>query len=450
MSCCTIEKEMKGSVKEIELLKKHFDEVLLEQKENYQLLTLRDKSPKTNYDWIVYLQVKIPHKEHNSHSGTSDEKYVEGVVKPILDYIDLLKEECGAGKPKTLSLFGDEEKEEPLLKTPQEDNDISWDKYYKEEKRIKKNHLMKKYNFFELCNFESSWYVYRDNLIVDSWIAQLPKNNKEMIELVKDAIVKGDTTKDGYGRFDDFWWDNEYNYIVRNDSMSDYEIFHRAVSLVRLYLVPYKEYMHVNVDMSYSAWEIEEQTDYRFWFDGCKINGQSWLKCDIKYDLNDEDFISWLREYFNIAKKEVISDEEILKLNIKSTFQSAFGYEDPDFDIYKELNDAKDLKEFKSIALKNKSKSACGKSGCALDGFQANINLHGSVKKTCIEITQSKKRREELGRSIEGLKDYDSTYHKKHVIVYDLNFMEVLEKAYDFFKKDTKPKQTSLFDFLAA
>ena len=449
MSCCTIEKEIKVPVKKIELLKKHFDEVLLQKKEDYQLLTLRDKSPKVNYDWIVYLQVKIPYKKHNSHGGTS-EKYVEGVVNPILDYIDLLKEECGIGKPKTMSLFGDEDEEESLPKTPQEDKDISWDKYHKEGERIKKNRLMKKYSFFELCNFESSWYVYRENWVVNSWIKQLPKNNKEMIELVKDAIIKGDTSKDGYGRFDDFWWDNESGYITRGDSLSDYELFDRAISLVRLYLVPYKEYMHANVDMSYSVWEIEEQTDYRFWFDRSKINGHSWLKCDIQYNLNDEDFISWLREYFNIAKKEVISDEEILKLNIKSTFQSAFGYEDPDFDIYKEIDNAKDLKEFKSIALKNKSKSACGKSGCSIDGFHGDINLHGSVKKQCIEITQSKKQRKELGRSIDGLKDYDSIYYKEYVIVYDLNFLEVLEKAYDFFKKDTKPKQTSLFDFLAA
>ena len=450
MSCCVIEKPLKGPIKEVELLKKHFDEVLLEKKEDYQLLTLRDKSPKVNYDWVVYLQVKIPYRDHNSHNGTTDEKYIEGVAGSILDYVELLKEGYGTGKPKTMSLFGDEDEEESLPKTPQEDKDISWDKYYKEEKRIKKNRLTKKYSFFELCNFEFSWYVYRDKWLTDKWIAQLPKNNKEMIELVKEAIVKATTSKEGYGRFEEFWWDDSHNYICRDDELSDIELMARAKQLIRLYLVPYKEYMHVNVDMSYSAWEIEEQTDYRFWFDGRKINGQSWLKCDIEYDLDDEDFISWLREHFNIAKKEVISDEEILKLNIKSTFQSAFGYEDPDFDIYRELNDAKDLKEFKSIALKNKSKSACGKSGCSLDGFHANINLHGSAKKTCIEITQSKKQREELKRSIEGLKDYDSAYYKKYVVVYDLSFMEVLEKAYGLFKRDTKPRQTSLFDFLAA
>lgn len=450
MSCCVIKKESKGPIKEVDLLKKYFDEVLLEQKEEYQLLTLQDISPKPKYDYIVYLQVKIPYVDHNTHNGYSDAEYVKGIAEKILDYIDLLKKECEPPKPKMMSLFGEEEKEDPLPKTPQEGNDIPWEKHWGEEKRIKKNRLMKKYSFFELCNFESSWYVYRDKRLVDSWIDKLPKNNKEMIELVKEAIVKGTTSKDSYGRFDDFWWDDEYNYICRDGTLSDIELIERVKTLIRLYLVPYHECKYVSVDLSYTGRELGGKTDYRFWFDGRKINGCSWLRCDIEYELYDEEFISWLREYFNITKKEVISDEEILKLNIKSTLQSAFGYEDPNFDIHKEIDSAKDFKEFKSIALKNKSKSACGKSGCSLDGFKADINLYGSVKRTCIEITQSKKQREELGRNTEGLKEYDSAYYKEHVVVYNLNFIEVLEKAYNLFKKDTKPKQASLFDFMAA
>ena len=40
----------------------------------------------------------------------------------------------------------------------------------------------------------------------------LPKSNKEMIELVKDAIIRGTTSEKGHGRFDDFWWDDEYKW----------------------------------------------------------------------------------------------------------------------------------------------------------------------------------------------------------------------------------------------
>lgn len=450
MSCCVIEKQKKGLIKEVELLKKHFDEVLLEKKEDYQLLTLRDKSPNINYDWVVYLQVKIPYRDHNSHYGTTDEKYVEGVTKSILDYVELLKEESGAGKPKTSSLFGDEEVEEPLPEEPSDSNGTSWEKYFREEKRIKRNRLIKKYNFFELCNFESSWYLYKDKWLIDSWTAQLPKNNKEMIELVKEAIVKGTTSANKHGRFDDFWWDDSHNYINRDGALSDIELIDRTKQLIRLYLVPYHEYKYVSVDLSYTGRELGGKTDYRFWFDGKKINGCSWLKCDVEYELYDKDFISWLRAYFNIAHKEVISDEEILKGNIRIALQMAYGSKEPDFDAFKEISKAKNFKEFKSAAIKAKRNTTVGGSGYAIDGFNSSIYMDASLKRACIEITQPKKHREELGREITESKDASFVLREGHVTVYSLNFVEVLEKAYDLFKKDTKPKQTSLFDFLAA
>ena len=68
-------KPKKVSLLSLEGLKKHFDEVLLERTESCNLLTLRDKANRVNYDWIVWLQVKIPFKGHNSHAGESDEKY---------------------------------------------------------------------------------------------------------------------------------------------------------------------------------------------------------------------------------------------------------------------------------------------------------------------------------------------------------------------------------------
>ena len=450
MSCCTIKKEPKGPIKEVELLKKHFDEVLLEKKEEYQLLTLRDISPKQEYDYVVYLQVKIPYVDHNTHNGHTDAEYVKGVAEKILDYIDLLKEECNPPKLKTVSLFGDEEEEEePLPHTPQEGNDISWEKYYKEEKRIKKNRLMKKYSFFELCNFGSSWCVYRDKWLVDSWIAQLPRNDKEMIELVKEAIVKATTSKDGYGRFEDYWWDDEYNYICRDGALSDIELIERAKQLIRLYLVPYHEYRYVSVDLSYTGRELGGETDYRFWFDGRKINGCSWIKCDIEYELNDEEFISWLREHFNVAQKEAIGDEEILKENVESVLKRSYRYENPDFDVFEEINKADSFKEFKAAALKAERNTNSGGSGYAIDGYSTSIHLDASLKRSCLTIAQSRTVRKSLGRETDSLEAY-SYGSRDMVVIYDLNFVEVLEYAYKMFKKETKPRQTTLFDFLAA
>ena len=426
MSCCTIKKEPKGPIKEVELLKKHFDEVLLEKKGEYQLLTLRDISPKPQYDYVVYLQVKIPYKDHNTHSGTTDEEYVEGVAKKILEYVELLKKESGKTKPKATLLFEDEE-----------------------EELDKKAQLMKKYTFFELCRFTDEWYSYYEPYVIDSWIKQLPKNDKDMIELVKEAIVKATTSKDGYGRFDEFWWDDEYNYICRDGALSDIELINRVKQLIRLYLIPYKGSRYVNVYFGYDGHLIEEKVAHRFWFDGTSINGSSWVKCDRKYDLYDKEFIFWLREYFNVAHKEVISDTEILKENIKIAFYRAYGYENPEFDAIKEINEAKSLKEFKAKVLKAKTDTFVGGSGYSVDGFRASVDIDYSSKRSCIVIAQSRALRESLSREVDSLKPYEFG-DEDMAVVYSLSFIEVLEKAYELFRKETKPIQTTLFDFLAA
>ena len=206
-------KPKKVSLTSLAGLKKHFDEVLLERTESCNLLTLRDKANRVNYDWIVWLQVKIPFKGHNSHAGESDEKYVEGVCKNILDWVDLLKN-FDKTESKQLSLFddGSEDVLEKVPEMPKSGEERSWSKYHNECERIKKNNLKKKYSFFELCSIANSWHSYNDPSVVQSWIDKLPKSNAEMIELVKDAIIKGTSSKEGHGRFEDFWWDDEYKW----------------------------------------------------------------------------------------------------------------------------------------------------------------------------------------------------------------------------------------------
>ena len=65
MSCCTIKEDIKTSKHLIDL-RKEFDEVLIEKKEEYQLVTLRDRANKNNYDWIVWLQFKVEYQHTNS------------------------------------------------------------------------------------------------------------------------------------------------------------------------------------------------------------------------------------------------------------------------------------------------------------------------------------------------------------------------------------------------
>lgn len=175
--------------------------------------------------------------------------------------------------------------------------------------------MKKKYSFFELCDISNSWNAYHEPSVVQSWISKLPKSNAEMIELVKDAIVKGTSSEEGYGRYEEFWWDDCSGYMTRDGALSDFEIIDRVKRLIRLYLVPYTRYFHVYTDNAFSSWEYEEKRDFRFWFDGRKIEGMSWLKSEDlpEYELFDYEFISWLREYLVFLKKEVISDDDILR-----------------------------------------------------------------------------------------------------------------------------------------
>jgi hypothetical protein len=443
-SSCSF-KPKKVSLVSLQGLKSHFDQVMLERMEDFNLLTLRDKANKSNYDWIIWLQVKIPFGDHNTCSIRTDEEYIEGVCKEILTWVDLLKNFEKKSEPKQLSLFGEELGDDELEiepESPTSGEDRSWSKYWRERERVRVSNLKKKYSFFELVDFHSSWLVYHEPYVVQSWIRQLPQNNLEMIELVKDAIIKG-TSGDYDNRNDEFWWDDDTNYMKRDGALSDYDLIARVKQLIRLYLVPYTEYFSVSTDLSYSAWDRKEQTSYRFWFDGRKLNGCSWLRNDElpTYDLYDSDFILWLRNHFDIPHKEVISDDDILRENIKGLFGRVFK---DDFDAMKEIELAKDFNQFKARANAHVKLGNDGGSSYSIDGFRARFNLYGGKNGDVITIEQSIQQRLELNRPVEGLKE--SNYG---LYVWKLNFAQALEQAYRLFKKETK-KQTTLFDFLVA
>lgn len=446
---CT--KPKKVSLSSLEGLKKHFDEVLLERTECCNVLTLRDKANRTNYDWIVWLQVKIPFKNPHTSHGHSDEEYIEGSCKNILNWVDLLKNFDKSEKQnKQLSLFDDGKSDElePEPEMPKDGSDGKWSRYWKESERVKKNNLKKKYTFFELCDISNSWCSYHEPMVVKSWIDKLPKNNKEMIELVKDAIIKGTSSEDGHGRFEEFWWDDCSGYMTRESALSDCEIITRVKHLIRLYLVPYTRYFHVFTDNSFSTWESQTKTDYRFWFDGGKINGSSWLESNElpKYELYDEEFVAWLRNYFNIAHKEVISDDDILRENLKGLFARVYNKDErSSFELFEEIKKAKNINEFKSKALAHAKLGNGGGSGYSIDGFSGSYDLFQSKNGHVLTIRQSINQRLSLNRKIEGL----AIDRDKDVIVWKLTFVKALEKAYELFGPQ-KPRQLDIFDFLAA
>lgn len=131
-------------------LKKHFDEVLLERTEFCNVLTLRDKANITPITIMLYgFKSKIPFKDHNSHSGHSNEEYIEGVCKEILEWVDLLKN-FDKSESKQLSLFDDglSDELEPEPESPSGGREGSWSKYHKELERVRKKQFKKEIYIF--------------------------------------------------------------------------------------------------------------------------------------------------------------------------------------------------------------------------------------------------------------------------------------------------------------
>ena len=438
MGCCTIKKDT-SSTKELEKLKGYFDEVTLEDKGAYNLLTLKDRANKANYDYIVWLSVKVQkgYTYEQTHSSKTDDEMIEKVCSSILDWIDILKNfEKKNTEHKQLSLFEEfNDDSEELEKMPI--NDGNWDKYFRECEKVRKRNLMKQYGFFDLLNI--SFYTYNG---ID-YRKKLP-TTEEVRELFKKAITIG---KENPGRHEWFWFDSP-DYLSDNDGLSDYELKNRLRS-IRIYLLPYKSYFSVGTDLSYTATLFEETTHYRYYLDGNRLStydschDNDKLKLPTYDNLFDEEFLLWLRDFMSIKKAEVISDEDILKENIKSFMNSLLWYERRNYDFVKRINTVSNWKEFKKDLFdfckeKGIDKQNGGCSGCSLDDFGGWIELS---KKGKIEVTQDCKTREALKRNIDGLK----VDNYGHYIVWNLTGDEIYQKTYELF--DTK--HSTLFDFAA-
>lgn len=441
MSCCEVKKEA-SYTKELEKLKKYFDEVTLEDKEKYTLLELKDRANRSSYDYIVWLSIKIQKGYTNKlvYSSKTDEEMVEKVCSSILDWIDILKNFEKKETKKQLSLFEElNESNDELEKEPI--NDGNWGKYSRECERVRKSNLMKQYGFFDLLNI--AYYTYSG---ID-YRKKLPTVD-EVRELFKKAISLGKDNPDkDYGWFS---FDN-LDFLFDNGGLSDYELKNR-LRWIRIYLLSYKSFFSVDTDLSYTAFPYKDSVYYRYYLDGTRLSTIGYhdndkLELPTYDELFDKEFLLWIRDFIGIKNKEVISDEEILKDNIKSFFDSFLWYERNNYNFVEKINTFSNWKEFKKDLYdfckeKGLGKQNGGCSGCSIDDFGGWINLD---KKGNIKVTQDYKTREELKRNTDDLKVDD--YGK--YIVWDLTGDEIYKKAFELFNKKESAKKTSLFDFAA-
>lgn len=444
MSCCVIDRktESKDIQNMMVQLQKHFDEVLLEQKEKYRLLTLRDKTNRANYDYIVWLSLRVSygHVDERYHSQLTDDEVLEKVCSSILDWIDVLKNFEKKQNARQLLLFESEAdgefEKEPVDPGPEG----NWNRYFKECEAVRKRNAMKKYSFFELLNVD--YYIYSG---ID-YRTMLP-SIEEVRELYKKAIIIG---KDDPGRHGWFWFDTP-SYLTKDGGLSDIELRER-LHFIRLFLLPYKEYGSAWADDSYTVHYRDEHTSYRYYLDGSSLTTYGYhdrdkLELPSYEDVFDDDFLEWTRKTMKIDKKEVVADEEVLKCNIQVFFIRLLGHYSEEYDFKRAINSSKDWKCFKADIFKfckekGIDKNNGGGSGYSIDGFRASCDLwrNGSIV-----IEQDASIRDAINRNSEGLKLNE--YNK--YVIYELSGDDIYKKAFELFNKKEVLKKTSLFDFAA-
>lgn len=450
MSCCNVNKPLKSS-KEFEDLQKHFDEVSLESFEKYLLLSCKDKAPGgKKISWIAWLEIKIAKVTGNKHQQNSEVELLDEVCKKINDWVEILKNPLEE-QIIEFDLFGDPVNQlelEPLPEHPTEDD--KWNKYIKECERIRKSNLMKSYTFLEL--FDIQYNMYRG---ID-WRRFLP-SIEEVREMYKKAIIEG---KENPGRYDDFWFDTP-SYLTRDGGLSDIELTTRLRHAIRLFLVPYVDYYHVYYDLSYvdhfKDHPKESKISHRYYLDGEELTTCGAHDFDT-LDLSEyhykgvfnEELIDWIRKEMKIPKSEVVSDEDILKMNLESLWDFIFGKERVEkygtLSVF--INNHNDIKSFKVafekiIKEENISYDHAGGSGVSLDGFCGNKEYSHKFNGSSITITQDCKLRKELGRDCDLPFD---RYNEEKYVVFNLNGSSVWEKAFELLKIEENI-QTSIFDF---
>lgn len=452
MSCCSTVKKCSSS-QELEKLKMHFDSVEVEDLDRYRLLTLKDRSNKSSIDWTVWLQVKVSYGYTLGYTSKSDDEQLSNTCKEILKWIDVLKNFEKDKKVKQLSLFGDDEEDDELKELPPSpDSDGNWTKYFRDCERVRKNNLLKQYSFFELCELDGS-YIYKD---ID-FRPLLPKSNDELIEIAKETIMHhySDKSKPFEGRFEVYKhneWDDKYSSLFNEESMTDFELLERTRFKLSLYFVPYTEEGYVFVDDSFTGRYHSKSYSYRFAFRRGELEYWSMSFDNDKsilpyYTLNDKGFIKWLREFFDIAECEYISDNEVIKENLKCYFNALFSRH-KDIDVIQLVNKHDNWKSFRSEI--NKITTAddknSGGSGFSHDGLNGGYQ---TFNKGEVKIIQNARQRISIGRSIDGLEKYSYNSNNDSVYVFKAIGDEILKEAFERFKT-TKVVQSSIFDFLVA
>lgn len=429
---------LKG-VKNIEVLQKNFDNVILETFDSYQTLELSNNVNKNGIEKVVYLKLNIALEGSGRRSS---KECLDGAIASLLPWIDLLIDcdEKKSTSTSSTSLFDMDDNFEIPVDT---NRDLS------DTKKIE--NLKKKYKFFDLFDPLTWWWTFHS---ID--YKKFIPTNSEITELVKQAILK---YKDIGGRHDDAWFDSP-SYVTRNGNLSDIELFKRVMSTLRIYVSKWQIHNGCLIDDSYTLIrDKQSKTSYLYYFDGERLflnysNIKNYINASNKkmfnslrdeietYDLFNDEFVAFLRECFDVKKSEPLDDNGAKKIllesfanSVNSSWQSI-------------LDNSKTYKEFKTKLFHNVDTDTIEMSyKTPTEDYNFVMNLEKNTPH--LQITQRTSTRQRLGYTIDS-SDYDCW---KYIVEF-LDGDEVFIQIFNLFKnKSIKNKeiiQTSLFDFLGA
>lgn len=446
---------MKNKVKDIscvkgfDILKKSFDNVILENLETHQTLEISNNVSKNGIDKVVYLKLNI---SYSGSGGRGPKECLEGAIDDMLPWLDLLinHDEKDIKKSTQLSLFDDNSSGIELEPEPEHPTkDSGWDKYFRDREKVRLSNLKKEYSFFELFDPLCWWWTYHSF----DYKKFIP-THEQMLSIVKEKICK---YKDGDGRYKDAWFDNAKS--INGKAISDIELYNKVMNRLRVYIAPWIVHSGPMLDDSYTK-HLEKSTkeSYLFYFGGGRLDlNYSALRNSINienkykfgqlqdklqsYDFYTPEFISFLRETFNADKKEPLNDNSAREILLKSFAKSIKSSWES------ELNNSSSYKEFKSRLLNGiKQNDIQMKHEPLSEDYSFVMNFVKGVPH--LRIEQRTNTRIKLGYEFDKSADIDWWKYIVEFIEGD----EVYKQIFNLYKTSTIPKiiQTSLFDFLGA
>jgi len=398
-------KKKKNVLSNLQKLETHFDIVEVQALDTHEVLTCKNiVNDKPGIDYEIWLNIKVQ-KSSGAERGAEE----------VLKYINKLFKSPNS-TPTQIGLF-----DEP---------DSLYDK---------KN--IDNLTFWECFN---NYCLYYD----DNFLHTLPQSNEEMIEVVKNCLTL--VLENPEKEYEHFSFDDDYNYFATNEPISDREVVSRLYSTFR---AKFGSYIQVedtySIDDSKNVFayvdigEIRHHYYASYYDNEYKLEYQSGKKY---YDLYQVDFIEWIREQFNIPRKEPLTDKEVLKEQLKRLAYSLIS-NSKKFDLIDFINKSKDAKDFKSKFSKF-IKEECSSSG-SMGGYGSPLDDCYSasggtdINHTYLTVDQKSDYRKSLGRDTVGVNtDYMS---EGRTTIYSVKGTDVFLDIYKYLSNKPTYIQTTLF-----